>query len=134
MKQIAINGLTPEQEPKAAEIAAVSTYARAHGVTTVYAETLASPAIAATVAREAGARVATLDPIEGLTKQVERQGLLRGHALQPQGPAGRSGLFMTGASHAPDDGSQAIVSLRSAVLRVCRPRGRLRGHPGHPCR
>jgi zinc transport system substrate-binding protein len=69
MKQVAINGISPEQEPNAAEIAAVSTFAKAHGVTTVYAETLASPAIAATVAREAGAKVSTLDPIEGLTKQ-----------------------------------------------------------------
>jgi len=69
MKQVAINGISPEQEPDSAEIAAVSTFAKANGVTTVYAETLASPAIAATVAREAGARVATLDPIEGLTKQ-----------------------------------------------------------------
>ena len=67
LKQIAINGLSPDQEPNAAELAAVSTYAKAHGVTTVYAETLVSPAIAQTVAREAGARMATLDPIEGLT-------------------------------------------------------------------
>ena len=68
MVQIAINGLAPEQEPNAAELAAVSTYARAHDVTTIYAETLASPAIAQAVAREAGARLATLDPVEGLTK------------------------------------------------------------------
>lgn len=67
MMQIAINGLAPEQEPRAAELAAVSTYARAHGVTTIYAETLVSPAIALAVARESGAKVATLDPIEGLT-------------------------------------------------------------------
>jgi len=69
LTQVAINGLSPEQEPKAADLAAVSTYAKAHGVTTIYAETLASPAIAATVARETGARLATLDPVEGLTKQ-----------------------------------------------------------------
>jgi zinc transport system substrate-binding protein len=67
MKQMAINGISPEQEPKAAALAAVSTYARANGVTTIYAETLVSPAIAATVARESGATMATLDPIEGLT-------------------------------------------------------------------
>jgi zinc transport system substrate-binding protein len=67
MVQIAINGLAPEQEPQASQLAAVSTYAKAHGVTTIYAETLASPAIAQAVAREAGARMATLDPIEGLT-------------------------------------------------------------------
>jgi zinc transport system substrate-binding protein len=67
MRQVAINGLSPDQEPNASEIAAVSTYARSHGVTTVYGETLASPAIAATVADEAGAKTAVLDPIEGLT-------------------------------------------------------------------
>ena len=65
--QIAINGLAPQQEPRASTLAAVSTYAKTHGVTTIYAETLASPAIAQAVAREAGAKMATLDPIEGLT-------------------------------------------------------------------
>jgi zinc transport system substrate-binding protein len=37
------------------------------GVTTIYYETLVSPRIAETVARETGAKVAVLDPIEGLT-------------------------------------------------------------------
>ncbi len=69
MSQVAINGLSPDQEPKATDLAAVSTYARAHGVTTIYAETLVSPAIAKAVATEAGATLATLDPIEGLTDQ-----------------------------------------------------------------
>ena len=36
-------------------------------MTTVYAETLASPALTETVAREAGVEVRTLDPIEGVT-------------------------------------------------------------------
>jgi zinc transport system substrate-binding protein len=71
LKQIAINGISPDQEPKAGELAAVSTYAKAHGVTTIYAETLVSPAIAQTVANEAGAKLATLDPIEGLTDRSE---------------------------------------------------------------
>jgi len=67
MIQIAINGLSPEQEPRASDLAAVSTYARTHGVTTIYAETLVSPAIARAVAQESGAKLSTLDPIEGLT-------------------------------------------------------------------
>lgn len=71
MTQIAINGLSPDQEPKAADLAAVSAYAKAHGVTTIYAETLVSPAIAQTVAHESGATMATLDPIEGLTDKSE---------------------------------------------------------------
>jgi zinc transport system substrate-binding protein len=69
MRQIAINGISPDQEPKAGALAAVSTYAKAHGVTTIYAETLASPAIAQTVAKETGARTSTLDPLEGLTER-----------------------------------------------------------------
>ena len=67
LRQIAINGLFPGSEPKAGVLATVSDYAKAHGVTTIYAETLVSPAIAQTVAHETGARVRTLDPLEGLT-------------------------------------------------------------------
>jgi zinc transport system substrate-binding protein len=69
MTQIAINGLSPGAEPKAGTLAAISVYARSHGVTTIYAETLVSPAIAAAVAKETGATTATLDPIEGLTDE-----------------------------------------------------------------
>jgi zinc transport system substrate-binding protein len=36
-------------------------------VTTIYYETLVSPRIAETVARETGADTAVLDPLEGLT-------------------------------------------------------------------
>ena len=39
------------------------------GVTTIYYETLVSPRIAETVARETGANVAVLDPIEGLSEE-----------------------------------------------------------------
>ena len=67
MRQIAINGLSPGAEPRAGTLAVISVYVRTHGVTTIYAETLVSPAIAQTVAKETGARMATLDPIEGLT-------------------------------------------------------------------
>ena len=69
--QVAINSLSPHQEPSAAQLVAVSTYAKAHEVTTIYAETLVSPAIAQTVADETGAKMATLDPIEGLTDKSD---------------------------------------------------------------
>jgi len=67
MTQVGITGLSPEAEPEAATLARVATYVKEHHVSTIYAETLVSPAIADTVARETGARVATLDPLEGLT-------------------------------------------------------------------
>ncbi|HEX8973659.1 metal ABC transporter substrate-binding protein [Oryzihumus sp.] len=65
--QVGITGLTPDAEPSPSALAAVARLVRSSGVTTVYAETLASPAIADTVATETGAHVATLDPLEGLT-------------------------------------------------------------------
>ena len=41
--------------------------ARATGATTIFFETLVSPRLAETVARETGARTAVLNPLEGLT-------------------------------------------------------------------
>ena len=68
LRQIAITGLSPEAEPQPGDLARVVSLARERGVTTIYFETLVSPRIAETVARETGAKTAVLDPIEGLTK------------------------------------------------------------------
>jgi zinc transport system substrate-binding protein len=67
LHQVGIAGLSPEAEPDPRELAHVAAYVRDHDVRTIYFETLVSPAIAQTVAREVGARTAVLDPLEGLT-------------------------------------------------------------------
>ena len=41
---------------------------REHGATTIFFETLVSPRLAETVAREVGADTAVLNPLEGLTE------------------------------------------------------------------
>ena len=69
LRQVGITGLTPEAEPDPRELADVVDFVEANDVRTIYYETLVSPAIADTVARETGARTAVLDPIEGLTKE-----------------------------------------------------------------
>ncbi len=65
--QFGITGLSPEQEPSPAELSSAATFARKHDVRTIYYETLVSPAVSETVARETGADSAVLDPLEGLT-------------------------------------------------------------------
>ncbi len=65
--QEGIAGISPDAEPDAAALRDLTELVREHGVTTVYTETLASPALAETVARETGAQVAVLDPVEGLS-------------------------------------------------------------------
>lgn len=66
LEQVALSGISPEDEPSPQRLAQVAEEAREHGATTIFFETLVSPKVAETIAREVGARTAVLDPIEGL--------------------------------------------------------------------
>lgn len=68
LTQVPITGLSPEAEPTPQRLEEVIDRVRATGATTVFFETLVSPRLAETVARETGARTAVLNPIEGLTE------------------------------------------------------------------
>ena len=67
LHQIPITGIDPEAEPSARELANLTELIRREHINTVFFETLVSPKIAQTLARETGADTAVLDPIEGLT-------------------------------------------------------------------
>ncbi len=67
-EQHGIAGLSPDTEPSPARLVEISEMVIAEGITTIYYETLVSPAIAETVANETGATTAVLDPIEGLVE------------------------------------------------------------------
>jgi zinc transport system substrate-binding protein len=74
LRQVAITGLTPESEPSARDLANVVRLVRRTHATTVFFETLVSPRLAETVAREVGAKTSVLDPIEGLTPSEQKEG------------------------------------------------------------
>ncbi len=67
LTQVAIAGLSPDQEPSAKQLASVAATVRQQQATTIYAETLVDTKFAQTVATSTGARMAVLDPIEGIT-------------------------------------------------------------------
>jgi len=67
LRQIALTGLAPEAEPSARDLEALIDEVRRSGATTVFFETLVSPKLAETVAREVGVKTAVLNPLEGLT-------------------------------------------------------------------
>jgi zinc transport system substrate-binding protein len=69
LEQVPITGISPEAEPSPRNLERVARLARELGVTTIYFETLVSPEVAETVAREVGAETAVLDPLEGLSDQ-----------------------------------------------------------------
>jgi zinc transport system substrate-binding protein len=68
LEQIALTGLSPGAEPSPGDLVRLVDAVRASGATTVFFETLVPPDLAETVAREAGAKTAVLDPLEGLTQ------------------------------------------------------------------
>ncbi|MFF7457298.1 metal ABC transporter substrate-binding protein [Kitasatospora sp. NPDC008115] len=71
LTQVSINGVDPESEPTPARMADVQKAAKENGVTTIFFETLASPRLAETVAKDLGLRTAVLDPLEGVKDQAE---------------------------------------------------------------
>jgi zinc transport system substrate-binding protein len=68
LAQLALAGSSPEAEPSPRELERLVERVRATGATTVFAEPLVSDRVAQTVAREVGADVAVLDPVEGLSE------------------------------------------------------------------
>lgn len=65
-----IAGLSPDAEPSPADIAELQELIDAEGVTTVFSETLVSPATAETLAQDAGVGTDVLNPLEGLTDET----------------------------------------------------------------
>ncbi|MDP9822454.1 metal ABC transporter substrate-binding protein [Nocardioides massiliensis] len=63
-----IAGISPDAEPSPARLAELGDLIEDTGVTTVFTETLASPALAETLASALDITTAVLDPVEGLTE------------------------------------------------------------------
>lgn len=66
LTQVGVTGLNPDAEPSPRRMADLVALIRRDRVHTVFTETLASPRVADTLAREAGVSTAALDPLEGL--------------------------------------------------------------------
>ncbi len=71
-----IAGLSPDAEPTPAALARLADVIEDEGVTTVFSERLASPALADTLATDLGVETAVLDPLEGLTDETAGQDYL----------------------------------------------------------
>jgi len=69
LTQIGISGLNPDSEPSPARIADVQRIALEYRLTTIFSETLVSPALAQAIAGDLGLRTDVLDPIEGVTTE-----------------------------------------------------------------
>lgn len=71
-QQIAIQGLNPDEDPSPAKIAATTKLAKENNVRYIFFETLVSPKISETIAKEIGAKTLIFNPIEGLSDEEEQ--------------------------------------------------------------
>jgi len=69
LTQVPIAGLSPDAEPSAKEIGDIVTFAKENNVKYIFFESLISPKLAQTIAKEVGAQTLVLNPIEGLTDE-----------------------------------------------------------------
>ncbi|MCZ7358305.1 MAG: metal ABC transporter substrate-binding protein [Candidatus Methanoperedens sp.] len=74
LTQIAIAGLSPDIEPSPAKIVEIVKLAQENKVKYIFFETLVSPKLSETIAKEAGAQTLALNPIEGLSEGQIKQG------------------------------------------------------------
>jgi zinc transport system substrate-binding protein len=73
---VPISGIEPTQEPSPAQQAEISDLVERDGITTIFTEELVSPAVAESIADEAGVSTATLSPIEGLADETSDEDYL----------------------------------------------------------
>ncbi len=71
---IAIAGLSPEEEPSAGRLAEIVKLARQNNISYIYFETLASPKLSNTIAREIGAKTLVFNPLEGVSDEDQASG------------------------------------------------------------
>ena len=69
-----IAGISPEDEPSAARLAELTRFIKSKKITTVFFESLVSPKLSETLARETGAQSSVLNPIEGLASEEAQAG------------------------------------------------------------
>ncbi len=71
---LSIAGMSPEAEPSPARLAELTRLVKEKQIKYVLFETLVSPRLADTIARETGAGTLVLDPLEGLNNESQKQG------------------------------------------------------------
>lgn len=74
LNQVAISGISPDEEPSAKQLAKVADFVKEKGITYIFFEHLISPKLSQTIATETGAQTLVLDPIEGLSQDAFLRG------------------------------------------------------------
>ncbi|MDY2789001.1 MAG: zinc ABC transporter substrate-binding protein [Atopobium sp.] len=77
LKQVAVTGISPEDEPSAAQLATIADFVKQHKISTIFFEGKATPKVAETLAKNTGTKTATLYTMESLTEEEQQMGYLK---------------------------------------------------------
>jgi zinc transport system substrate-binding protein len=69
LEALSISGLSPEAEPTTKELADLSETIKANNIKYVLTETIASPKLSETLAKEVGITTLAMNPLEGLSQE-----------------------------------------------------------------
>jgi len=75
LTQIPIAGLSPDVEPTLGKLTELTEMTKKKNTEVIYFEEMTSSKVAETLAKEIGAKTEVLNPLEGLTKEEQQQGL-----------------------------------------------------------
>lgn len=74
LTQKSISGISPDNEPSAAQLAELETFVKENDVKVIYVEELSSQKIAKTISSATGAELVSLNTLEGLSKEEMESG------------------------------------------------------------
>ena len=77
LKQIAVTGISPEDEPSAKQLKTIADFVKKHRVKTIFFEGKATPKVAQTLAKNTHTKTATLYTMESLNEAEMKKGYLK---------------------------------------------------------
>lgn len=77
LKQVAVTGISPEDEPSAKQLKTIADFVKKHNITTILFEGKATPKVAETLAKNTGTKTDTIYTMESLTEKEIKMGYLK---------------------------------------------------------
>ncbi len=77
LKQVAVTGISPEDEPSAKQLKTIADFVKKHHITTVLFEGKATPKVAETLAKNTGTKTDSIYTMESLTDKEIKMGYLK---------------------------------------------------------
>lgn len=77
LKQVAVTGISPDEEPSAKKLRTIADFVRDKNINTIFFEGKATPKVAETLARETGTKTSMIYTMEALTEEETKMGYLK---------------------------------------------------------